>query len=79
MSSVALVCVAVGAIVGTMVRFWVGRSFESLGQTQFPWATWMINAIGSFFIGVFAEQLILHHFVAVLRLFLRCRWRRFGS
>ncbi|MCY0888251.1 MAG: CrcB family protein [Alicyclobacillaceae bacterium] len=62
MSSVALVCVAAGAIVGTMARFWIGRSFESLGQAQFPWATWIINAIGSFFIGIFAEQLLLHHF-----------------
>lgn len=51
--------IAVGGALGSMARYatavYVGRWFG----TAFPWSTLLINIVGSFLIGVFAESFAL--------------------
>lgn len=57
----ALVNVAVGGAVGSMLRYQLGRSMTAwLGPaavTAFPWATLAVNAIGSLAMGLLAGWL----------------------
>ena len=59
-----LLFIAIGGAAGAMARFWVANTFDGLHATGFPFATLGINAIGSFFIGVFyvliTERMHLH-------------------
>jgi len=41
---------AVGAAIGSLLRFQISELIDS---TTFPWATFLVNVIGSFLIGVF--------------------------
>lgn len=41
-----------GGFFGTCLRFLTGRLCAALGATLFPWATFVVNVIGSFVIGV---------------------------
>ena len=40
-----------GGFLGTCLRFLTGRLCAALGATLFPWATFVVNVIGSFAIG----------------------------
>ncbi|MCU0702933.1 MAG: fluoride efflux transporter CrcB [Fimbriiglobus sp.] len=47
--------VFVGGGVGAVLRFWVGQFVQQFDWgRQFPWATFAINAVGSFALGVVA-------------------------
>ena len=41
---------ALGAIVGSLLRYQVGQVIDS---TNFPWATFTVNIVGAFLIGLF--------------------------
>ena len=41
-----------GGFLGTCLRFLTGRLCTALGATLFPWATLVVNVVGSFVIGV---------------------------
>ncbi|PZE20891.1 fluoride efflux transporter CrcB [Paenibacillus xerothermodurans] len=41
-----------GGAVGTLCRFYLGRWVNSKMKSQFPWGTWVINATGSFALGL---------------------------
>ena len=40
-----------GGFLGTCLRFLTGRLCAALGATLFPWATFVVNVVGSFAIG----------------------------
>jgi CrcB protein len=51
----ALLLVAFAGAVGTAVRFGLGRYFGAWHPTTFPWATFVVNVLGCFLLGVIAE------------------------
>jgi CrcB protein len=52
-----VLAVAVGGALGTIVRYEVAR-VEPPGAGHFPWATFAVNVIGSFVLGVAATALV---------------------
>ena len=50
--------VALGAAVGANARYWLGILFKAKVGDGFPWATFSINLLGSFLIGLVAVVLI---------------------
>jgi CrcB protein len=56
MSSVAsaYLAVAVGGALGSVTRFWLTGVMMALTGARFPWGTLLINALGSFIIGLVA-------------------------
>jgi fluoride exporter len=46
--------VALGGALGSAVRLWLGVQVASLVGVRFPWATVLINVLGSLAIGFFA-------------------------
>lgn len=44
--------VAVGGALGALTRYGVGRLVAHLFDPSFPWATWTVNLLGCFLIGV---------------------------
>ena len=46
------VVVAIGAMIGGLLRYGVSLSFSSNTAGAFPWSTLTINVIGSFFLGL---------------------------
>jgi fluoride exporter len=51
--------IAVGGALGSMARYATGIYVGRWLGTEFPWGTLLINVIGSFLIGVFAESFAL--------------------
>ncbi len=51
--------VAVGGAIGSLARYWVGIGSMKLFGLAFPWGTLIINVVGSFLIGAFAESFAL--------------------
>jgi CrcB protein len=54
-----LAAVAIGGSLGSVARYLVAIGAGRLVGTSFPWGTLVINIVGSFLIGVFAESLAL--------------------
>jgi fluoride exporter len=50
-------CVAVGSMLGGLLRWGVGVCFASWFGTGFPWGTFFINVSGSLFLGWFITLL----------------------
>ena len=48
----AYLMVALGGALGAMGRFSVAKAFSHHNQGLFPWATFSVNIIGCFFIGL---------------------------
>ena len=46
--------VAVGGALGSLARFWLAAAMTALTGPRFPWGTLLINAAGSFVIGLVA-------------------------
>lgn len=54
-----LAAVAIGGSLGSVARYLVAIGAARLVGTGFPWGTLVINIVGSFLIGVFAESFAL--------------------
>ncbi|MGF6429770.1 MULTISPECIES: fluoride efflux transporter CrcB [Bradyrhizobium] len=54
-----LAAVAIGGSLGSVARYLVAIGAGRLVGTEFPWGTLVINIVGSFLIGVFAESFAL--------------------
>jgi len=54
-----IVAVAFGGAIGSVARYLVGHGSAKLFGLEFPWGTLIINIVGSFLIGVFAESFAL--------------------
>jgi CrcB protein len=54
-----VIAVAIGGAVGSVARYLVGVGSTKLFGLGFPWGTLLINIVGSFLIGVFAESFAL--------------------
>ncbi|KJC60653.1 camphor resistance protein CrcB [Bradyrhizobium sp. LTSPM299] len=66
-----LAAVAIGGSLGSVARYLVAIGAARLVGTGFPWGTLVINIVGSFLIGVFAESFALTWNVSqTLRVFL---------
>ncbi|MBB3560493.1 CrcB protein [Rhizobium sp. BK512] len=48
--------VAVGGAIGSLLRYYVGLGSLRLMGPGFPWGTLIVNVVGCFIIGVFAEM-----------------------
>jgi CrcB protein len=44
--------IAIGGAVGAGARYEVGRAMQPAGAGAFPWATFLINIVGSFILGL---------------------------
>jgi CrcB protein len=51
--------IALGGALGSMARYATGIYVARLLGTAFPWSTLLINIVGSFLIGAFAESFAL--------------------
>ena len=54
-----IVAVAFGGAIGSVARYGVGIGSTKLFGLAFPWGTLIINIVGSFLIGAFAESFAL--------------------
>jgi len=54
-----ILAVALGGAIGSVARFLVGIGSTKLFGLAFPWGTLIINIVGSFLIGAFAESFAL--------------------
>ncbi|WP_443111939.1 fluoride efflux transporter FluC [Alicyclobacillus sp. ALC3] len=54
---------SVGASVGAVLRYYLGRLISNLVDSIFPWSTWIINMLGTFLLVLFAQTLGSHHLV----------------
>ena len=59
--------VAVGGAIGSLLRYYVGLGSLRLMGPGFPWGTLIVNVVGCFIIGVFAEM-IMRRFNASMEL-----------
>jgi fluoride exporter len=49
--------VAIGGAIGSLLRYYVGLGSLRLMGPGFPWGTLVVNVVGCFIIGVFAEMI----------------------
>jgi len=54
-----VLAVAIGGAIGSVARYGVGMGSTKLFGLAFPWGTLIINIVGSFLIGAFAESFAL--------------------
>jgi fluoride exporter len=54
-----VIAVAIGGAIGSVARYGVGIGSGKLFGLAFPWGTLIINVVGSFLIGAFAESFAL--------------------
>jgi CrcB protein len=57
------IVVAVGAMIGGLLRYIVSISFSSPVAGSFPWSTLAINVIGSFFLGLVMQFVGERHII----------------
>jgi len=50
--------VAIGGAIGSLLRYYVGLGSLRLMGPGFPWGTLIVNVVGCFIIGVFAEMIM---------------------
>src|SRR5690348_1382288 len=53
----AYLFVSLAGAVGTALRFAVGRALAPWAPPAFPWATFLVNVIGCFLLGVITETI----------------------
>jgi len=66
-----LIFIAIGGSLGCVLRFGVSNMIQNSAGASFPWGTFAVNIIGSFFIGFLAEM-----FDAVI---VPSQWRSFAT
>ncbi|WP_373278568.1 fluoride efflux transporter FluC [Alicyclobacillus shizuokensis] len=52
---------SLGAGIGSLTRYELGRLISRFVYNDFPWPTWIINMLGSVLLVVFFRQLQGHH------------------
>lgn len=57
MTSAMIGLVGVGAAIGAVSRYRVGRLVSEWAESDFPWGTWVVNVIGTLLLGVFYQEL----------------------
>jgi len=57
MTSAMVALVAIGAALGAVGRYRVGRFISERTESDFPWGTWVVNAMGTLLLGVFYYEL----------------------
>ncbi len=57
MSLLPAILVSLGAALGSLSRYGVGRAISARTKSDFPWSTWVINLFGTFLLGVFFREL----------------------
>jgi fluoride exporter len=65
--------VATGGALGSVARFWLAAAMTTLTGPRFPWGTLLINAVGSFLIGLIAALTVTPERIGMhpdLRIFL---------
>lgn len=65
-----LLTVGFGGAIGAMLRFLVYYNFDRLHQSNFPWATFIVNLTGSFLIGFLWGLLDRYYVSPGMRMFL---------
>ncbi|EJJ25053.1 fluoride efflux transporter CrcB [Rhizobium sp. CF142] len=50
--------VAIGGAIGSLLRYYVGLGSLRLMGPGFPWGTLIVNVVGCFIIGIFAEMIM---------------------
>jgi CrcB protein len=55
--------IAIGAMIGGLLRYIVSVSFSSPVAGSFPWSTLAINVVGSFFLGLVMQLAGERHFI----------------
>lgn len=63
-----LLVLAAGGSLGTTIRFLVYTFFEKNVQSDFPWATFTVNTLGSFLIGFLWGYFANHYISSGLRM-----------
>jgi CrcB protein len=63
-----LLILSVGGSLGTTLRFLVYMFFEKNQGSNFPWATFTVNTLGSFFIGFLWGYFASHYLSPGLRM-----------
>ncbi len=58
------IIVALGAMIGALLRYGVSITFSSSTTGSFPWSTLAINVIGSFFLGLVMELAGERHIIS---------------
>lgn len=53
----SLVLVMVGAAVGAPLRYLTDRAVQRMGDSAFPWGTFIVNVAGSFVLGLVSQRL----------------------
>ncbi|MEG3615474.1 fluoride efflux transporter CrcB [Isoptericola haloaureus] len=51
--------VGLGGGLGAAARFWLADTIKARRPDGFPWGTWLVNALGSFLIGLVAGWMAL--------------------
>jgi CrcB protein len=52
MMSLAIGLVGLGGVLGTLLRYYLGKWIALRAGTDYPWSTWVINLSGSLFLGI---------------------------
>jgi CrcB protein len=52
MLSLAIWLVGLGGVLGTLLRYYLGKWIALRTGTDYPWATWVINLSGSLLLGI---------------------------
>lgn len=62
MSLLPAFLVSLGAAIGSLSRYHVGRTITARTGSDFPWGTWIINLVGTLLLGIFFRELeSVHH------------------
>jgi len=62
MTWAGIVLVAVGSGTGALSRYAIGQGLAKINNSEFPWATWIVNMLGTFLLGLFFQEFsVLHH------------------
>ena len=62
MNTIGYLLLAIGGAIGAIARFMVGSAIQSRTVSGFPWGTFVINATGSFLLGL-VNTLMAEHVI----------------
>lgn len=65
----AIILVAIGGAMGSVLRYGVALWMKSIYSSEFPWHTFAVNIVGCFIIGLFFSWSLQHSTFEDIRLF----------